>query len=321
MRLKRTGNYTKALVLPLVGVLIVGVAVVIIAHVVGRARMIHPQVILIAISALFWLVAIVVPAALVLTPLRLIRRERLLRPAARDDDARTPVSPTQPNPDEALTAGTTITLTRSARAGSLAIIILGAGITMVLFALVSQVGLIQFVPAVTIWLTRAIFPVRYLPRPPFPAPLDWLTSAYPVAFGLTLGLAILWRGLSRRWYAISANDGGITLRRSLHRPRFIPWNDIDVFLQLRRRAGDTFIDEYLLHGTAHSLTFFLTGAYWEEAFFVHPAGYVRYAADARTLLATIVARSYTPLRLCDKNALTQPPSAYLRVAKTSVPMA
>ena len=317
MRLKRTGNYTKAVIVPLMGLAIFGFEAVIIVHVIGQAQRIHAQNLLIMISAAFWLVSIVAPAVLVCAPLRLIRRERKLRAAARDDDARTPQATTQPDTEDALKAGTTITLTRVARKGSLVINILSAVLAMILFALVSQVGLVQFVPLVTTWLTQTIFPVRYLPRPPFPSLLDWLTSAYPLVLSLLLGLVILWRGLANRKYAISANDEGITVRRTLQRPRFIPWNDIDVFLKLPHRDREGFIARYMLHGTSHSVTFFLTGAYWEEAYFVHPAGYVRYVADARALLATIVARSYTPLRLYNKKALTQPPPIFLRAVPTS----
>lgn len=143
------------------------------------------------------------------------------------------------------------------------------------------------------------------PTPPMPNLLDWFTVALPMALGLILFFVGLISQISNRRQRISADDRGITVRYSGHHTQFIPWNDI--YLALWDGIQDEDVaGTYTLFGREHTLSFYIhvhrlflpSGKPMRQVpQFVFSGGYDAYIQDARRLIATIAARSMTPIRI------------------------
>ncbi|HEU5370477.1 MAG TPA: hypothetical protein VFU69_18540, partial [Ktedonobacterales bacterium] len=145
---------------------------------------------------------------------------------------------------------------------------------------------------------------------PAPAPslLDWLTAAYPLAVSLLL-LAIIPYLLADQRYTVLADEEGLTIRQSFRQRRFMPWNDIALFIQTGQDRNANVSAAYLLWGREHKVTFVIVrlpqasnasrkGASRIDRLdsYRFTGGFDHYAADAQRLLATIAARGPAPLQ-------------------------
>jgi hypothetical protein len=138
-----------------------------------------------------------------------------------------------------------------------------------------------------------------------PTTLDWLAAALPlllVAGWLGYGA---WQVLRDVVSQVSADDIGITVRNGLGRRRRIAWDEISLLARLLEAPRIAPLGAYAIWGRSQSLNFTIPGVEQEsdhepdasawEVLYVFRGGYNHYIHDARRLLATIVARSQTPL--------------------------
>src|SRR5262249_17606548 len=141
------------------------------------------------------------------------------------------------------------------------------------------------------------------------------TAAFPLAIGLFL-LSLIPAVISDQHYVLVADDNGLTIKQRLRWRRFMPWNDIALFVQLGKPAGLNSVAGYLLCGVEHSVRFTLilkpsilmpylsdeprqrgTSQMDINKSYRFEGGFERYVADARRLLATITARGHAPLQI------------------------
>src|SRR5262249_9804046 len=148
------------------------------------------------------------------------------------------------------------------------------------------------------------------PPPPL-MPLDWVTLAFPCALGLGLFLLALPDTSASQRLRVSADDHGVTVQRFLHRRHAIPWDDILALIRTYDWTTATPQVGYLLWGRAHGIAFDIAGRKQvltgqraqanarksSTTDFIFEGGFERYTADARRLLATIVARGHKQLRV------------------------
>jgi hypothetical protein len=236
-------------------------------------------------------------------------RERTLSAAAQGESRVLANAPDQPDQALALQPGETLTLDR--RRG-LGYILASGGLILfctVVIALMGEVLVFTLLPAFGhSALNPLYFPLFDAPPPPPPSVLDWLTAAYPLAVGL-LFLAVIPYLLADQRYTLLADDAGLTIQQSFHRRRFMPWNDIALFIQTGKDRSTNVNVAYLLWGHEHKVTFVIVrlplaantspkGASRIDRLDTYrfAGGFDHYAADAQRLLATIAARGHAPLQ-------------------------
>jgi hypothetical protein len=301
MRLKRIGSYSRALGSVLLGIGWLALEAVLVKHIIVVGDWQHAQIALLAFAVPILLITYLPPLFLLLAPISQIRTWRKIRAADADDEHQTPIAPIQPDVSLALPAGGMLSLTRtSRRAGIFGLLTTYIG-SILLFAIFDFLGATQLLSNLPIWFLWKLAPISFIAPPRTPSVLDWLTIAYPIFTAVFVGPIAIWGTLSNRRLTITADDQGVTVLRSFHRPHFIPWRDIDVFLRTPRKSYYEFVGTYNLHGREHSLTFELSGpqmgATHAQPTYEFEGGYLHYADQARRLLATICERSFTPLHL------------------------
>jgi hypothetical protein len=250
-------------------------------------------------------IALIITVIFVMYPVITLWRERLLRAAADFDSGGAPPATIQPDHSLALPAGETLTLARQ-RAPSRLRQVTVYVIFSLLLAASGEAVIVTLLP--TLNPLTALFPLGDQPAPL--SPLDWLAVSFPLAFCGGLMVLLLGGSFSKRRQRITADDSGVTVEGSFRRPRFIPWNDILVFMGGFDKRSDTPQGGYTLWGHEHLVVFQIdepqkapgagTQGKARADRYVYDGGYEHYVADARRLLATIAARSYVPLRVSSR---------------------
>jgi hypothetical protein len=77
------------------------------------------------------------------------------------------------------------------------------------------------------------------PPPLAPSLLDWIVAGYLPALALLAITALTLYMLAGWRDAITADDRGVTISKTLRRKRFIPWSDIKLFIQPVANKSDT----------------------------------------------------------------------------------
>jgi hypothetical protein len=118
---------------------------------------------------------------------------------------------------------------------------------------------------------------------------------------LIILIALIASALNGKEQAIVADDQGISVMRTRGRGRFIPWHDIKVFLHPIVRADTLPTGGYFLWGREHGLFISIPNpkvqAECTGLLAVPEQDNDTFLVDANRLLATIAARSSTPLRV------------------------
>ncbi len=303
MHLKRIGSYSKAVGSVLLGASWLALEALMVKHIISAGYWRHAQFYLLVVAVPVLFITYLPPFYLLLAPISQIRTWHKIRAADADDEEESPVAPVQPDVSLALQEGGTLSLTRTARrSGFFGLLATYIG-SILLFAIFDFLGATQLLSNLPIWFLWKLAPISFVAPPHTPSALDWLTFAYPLLAAVCVGPIAIWGTLSNRRLTITADDRGVTVSRSFHRPGFIPWRDIDVFLRTPRKSYYEFVGIYNLHGREHSLTFELSGPQLATAgaqpIYEFEGGYLHYADQARRLLATICERSFTPLHVSD----------------------
>lgn len=305
MELKRSWYSLRAFLLLLVAVLLIGSAAVFVWYLVTHGRwgsdgsFIIPTLF---IGFFFLLLFSLLIFYLALWAFLNSMRGAMLRAVSGPGALDAPPAPKQPDRTRALRDGESLTLVmprgRYNAPVRLAMrIVLLSIILPVLLALPS----VLLLPS----LNPLPHPSSFEPPAPPPTIFDWMILAYPLALAvLLIVLLSVWEFSVRSQRGpLIADDLGVRLGRK----RFIPWRDIRVFVMPSQLKGGSPTGGYLLWGGEHGLYFEIpaqggTLATGEQYTLPSDAAYDAYYADACRLLATIAARSYTPLRVYTRSA-------------------
>ena len=185
----------------------------------------------------------------------LIWRQRTLSAVAQGESHRLVKASDQPNVDLALQPGETLTLERHRTIGYF--VVYGAMLLFFAVAIVmcAEVVVFTLIPAFGhSTLNPFYFNVFDAAPPPPPSPLDWLAAAYPLIVGFLLIILIPLLIRDQR-HTLIADDQGITFRQPLVRRRFIPWNDISLFIKTGNSRSQNVTASYLLWGQEHKVGF------------------------------------------------------------------
>ncbi len=311
MSLKRSSNYLAIMETALFALLLIGGAALFIAHLIlaGDWSGNLVALTLISVGGFFFLFLFVLSFLLLAAFYGFFWRERRLSAVAQGESRLLATAPDQPDQTLALHPGETLTLDRRRSLGHIlafgGLILLG----MVVIAFGGEAIVFALLPAFGhSALNPLYFPLFDAPPPPAPSLLDWLTAAYPLTVSLLL-FAIIPYLLADQRYTLLADDEGLTIRHSFHRRRFIPWNDIALFIQTGQDRSANVSAAYLLWGREHKVTFVIVrlpqasntsrkGASRIDRLdsYRFTGGFDHYAADAQRLLATIAARGHAPLQ-------------------------
>jgi hypothetical protein len=280
--LKRTGNITKALAFALLALALVANAAVIIARLAMAGDWGALSVALPTILALGGCLALPATRVAIGWAILLFRLERQVRQAFANSGEGLPLASVQPDRAVALRDGETITLLRRRLRVSV----------VRDFAFGVQFSILP--PSAGGVLLLIIVPIANA--------LDITFLALVVLFALILLLGAIWvvAGFRSRWQRITADDRGVTLKCPLSRRRFIPWNDIRLFARRSDRNVDSPDGSYLFWWRDHLLEIEIAGpgtavegnerSHRVDDAYRYAGGYDAYAANARRLLATVVAR-------------------------------
>ncbi|GEM_PF-810289 len=308
MSLKRSGNYMKAFLGWLFAALLLGYQGIVIAYIITTAdwrNALNP----VAFFGLYFVFLLfIIDIMLLFSPLITVFSERRLRTAAQHNPIATPPVSFQPQRDLALKDGETLRLVRTRGVGN----ILGMGFMWFILAVLlfasGETIIIALLPTVSRSVLNPFNDI--LPFSPF-LPLsalsvqDWLAVALPLVMSAVLFFSMIFASIISRHESLVADDRGLTLSRTWRRQRFIPWNDISVFLRGVNNGSDAPQGVYLVWGRAHGLGFQIhaRGTSQEaiasrrerRSTYRYEGGYDAYEQNARRLLATIAVRSYQPL--------------------------
>jgi len=147
-----------------------------------------------------------------------------------------------------------------------------------------------------------------------PNTLDWIVLLCPLFWMGTFSWLSVNQHLSSLRSIVFADDRGVTVKRAFHRDEFLPWEHVTVFLWpgVAQPANEPF-GGYILIGHKRNLRINITRIRADDFIFdntktantlasalssyVYEGGQEAYTANARCLLATIIVRSHTPLRV------------------------
>jgi len=325
MPLKRSSNYPAIIAAVFIAILVVGGAVMFAAHLIlsGDWSAIFSSLGFgPAFFGLTFLVLLCLAIFFTLSYLYgLILRERTW--SAAQDVRFLAMAPDQPDRHLALQPGEILTLDRRQSVSymvnwfvlllAFALLFAGSG-EVIVFALLPSFAHSTLNP-----LYSSLFYIAPPPPPP-PSTLDWIVAAFPLAIGF-LFIALIPSAINDQRYALIADDQGLTIRKRL-RQRFIPWNDIALFIQLGKHRDRNVTENYLLWGREHQAAFSIvrlpdtSTQLWKQgtsildklARYRFEGGFDRYAADAQRLLATSAARGQAPLQ-----TITHQPRAIVKL--------
>jgi hypothetical protein len=233
---------------------------------------------------------------------------RGFRAAAIDTEQSVPLATKQPDPSLAIRDGETITLVRTLPLPALARQFFTTAIALLIFAVILEAGVATVLPPINPFYGEFHF---FAPPPPAPSLFDWIVAGYVPVLTLMAIIALTIYTLAGWRDAITADDRGVTVSKTLYSKQFIPWSDIKLFIQPVANKSDTPVGAYLLWGERRFLSVQIQGKAVtnlnEEQSrrtvdrHEYPGGYDAYLENGRRLLATVPARSYTPLRILARN--------------------
>ncbi len=242
------------------------------------------------------------------TTTQLIGTERALRAIERGGDRLAPPLLTQPDPALALRSGERIEITRALPLGAyLSHLALTVFLAPFAFAMVSVSGefAVFFVdPSAVEWINPSrIVHQHILPSSvPSLTALEWTAVLLPLVLALAAVVAVAHEGIVTRRQTIVADDEGTSLQDFLSPRQLIPWSELRVLL--RTLARPPFAESYLIRGARRGFILnFAAAADAELANFLHLGDYryetgdEPYETQVRRLLATLVARGHTPIRI------------------------
>ena len=232
-----------------------------------------------------------------------MKGEERLRALANHDGAVVYTASTQPDGALAMRAGESLRLSYRSATRMWQIIPL-LMIMCLLLAASGEVLIFATIPAFGRSSLNPFFDsFFYPPATAAPTTLDWITAAFPLVIAL-IGCMALLPTLSRDTiHQIVADSQGIAVRNGRQRS-FLPWNDILLFARVTSDTQTLPVGGYVLWGRTARVRMTIAGASVagmrsstrsQRASYQFEGGYESYLADAQRLLATIAARSNTPL--------------------------
>lgn len=302
MSLKRSGAGLTLVMLVAWTLVLLGTQAIAIVHLIAAAKWDGPLLPFAVMTGPLLLVLVGFDVLLPSAAVGVFLRWRMLAAVAGGDLAGAPPAPKQPDPQLALAYGEQLILARRKQPGGCGRS-LGLAFSVLLLMVLSELGVLALLPALD-----PLYPILApygSPNPPVPGSLDWLCAAIPVAVFALLLVSLVASSLRNRWRRVIADDAGIAVEAPLHRRKFIPWNDILIVLRPFISQTATPAGGYTLWGRDHLLVVSIdrrrqsgreirgeTGGGYD-----YEGGYDAYLERAQRLLATIVARCGTPVRV------------------------
>lgn len=266
-------------------------------------------------------------------PIQAFRQIRVLRAAAECDERVTAQSAYQPDKTLALRDGETLLLSRYRTFKQIALFWLKVAFLVMIELFCVEGFIALLLPSFSrSSLNPFYFSLDNPSRPRSPSLADWLAAIFQLAILLAFLTILAYANYRDHRETITADDRGITIKRSGRPTRALAWTDLQVFVRITDTVGSSPVGTYGLWGSQQgtwldihsqeSATVQDDTAKRPGRAYTYPDGYSTYKQNAERLVATVSARSYQPLRVVRKSSATHRArrgrAAVIKVAGMSV---